>query len=77
MKFTVELSRENDGRWICDIPRFRAVLARDGTEEEKVGVLAYGESAEEAALNAVKLLFRVIRGEFNSGDGSPPEPPAV
>jgi predicted RNase H-like HicB family nuclease len=47
--FTVEVERETDGRWIgevVDIP----------------GVLAYGESRDEAVARAKALAFRVLAG---------------
>jgi predicted RNase H-like HicB family nuclease len=42
MTLTVELDRETDSRWIAEVP-------------ELPGVLAYGESREQA-INAVKAL---------------------
>jgi predicted RNase H-like HicB family nuclease len=42
MKLHVEIDREEDGRWIADIP-------------ELPGVLAYGETSEEAKAKALAL----------------------
>ena len=46
MNFHVELDREDDGRWIADIP-------------EIPGALAYGGSQEEAKANAEAIALRV------------------
>jgi len=45
--FRVEFARENDGRWIADIP-------------DLPGVMAYGETKEEALSKAQALAFRVL-----------------
>ena len=44
---TVEFDREEDGRWIAEIP-------------ELPGVLAYGASKEDALLKVQALAYRVI-----------------
>jgi predicted RNase H-like HicB family nuclease len=52
--FTVEIERENDGRWIgevVDIP----------------GVLAYGDTREEAVAKAKALAFRVLADRLEHG----------
>ena len=43
----IELDREDDGRWIADVP-------------EIPGVMCYGESRQEAIDNVKLLCFRVI-----------------
>lgn len=47
MKLTIEINREEDGRWIGEVP-------------ELPGVLAYGASREEAMANAEALALRVL-----------------
>jgi predicted RNase H-like HicB family nuclease len=47
MKFLVEIEKEEDGRWIADVP-------------ELPGVLAYGRTSSEAAGKAQALALRVI-----------------
>jgi predicted RNase H-like HicB family nuclease len=56
--FTVEVDRETDGRWIgevVDIP----------------GVLAYGESRDEAVARAKALAFRVLADRLEHGEKVP------
>ena len=45
--FTVEVEREDDGRWIGDVV-------------DLPGVLAYGATREEAVAKAKVLAFRVL-----------------
>jgi predicted RNase H-like HicB family nuclease len=47
MEFLIEFDREEDGRWIADIP-------------ELPGVLAYGATQEEAKARAEALALRVV-----------------
>jgi hypothetical protein len=42
LRFNIETERENDGRWIADIP----------------GVLAYGRTENQAKANAYALALR-------------------
>ncbi len=61
MKLTLELDREEDGRWIAEVV-------------ELSGVLAYGKTREEALRTAEALALRVLaerieHGEFQT-DGS-------
>jgi predicted RNase H-like HicB family nuclease len=56
--FTVEIEREDDGRWIgevVDIP----------------GVLAYGETREEAVARTKALAFRVLADRLEHGENVP------
>ena len=55
MQFRVELAREEDGRWIADIP-------------ELPGVTVYGATSEEATLKAKALALRVIAEEIEHGE---------
>ena len=56
----VKLEREDDGRWIGEV----AALP---------GVLAYGETADEARKNAEVLAFRVIADRLEHGEPVPRE----
>jgi predicted RNase H-like HicB family nuclease len=47
MEFRIEFDREEDGRWIADIPALP-------------GVLAYGDTQEEAKARAEALALRVV-----------------
>jgi predicted RNase H-like HicB family nuclease len=47
MKFLVEIEKEEDGRWIAEIP-------------ELPGVMAYGKTSAEAAGKAQALALRVL-----------------
>ena len=48
MNFKIEFELEDDGRWIAEIP-------------EIPGVLAYGETREEAKASVEALALRVVR----------------
>ena len=55
MKLSIEVDREQDGRWIADIP-------------ELPGVMVYG-STELEALNKVKVLaLHVIADRMDAGE---------
>ncbi len=58
MQLTIRLLREEDGRWIGDIP-------------ELPGVTVYGSTREEATLKAKALAFRVIAEEIEHGELKP------
>ncbi len=45
--FTVEFDREEDGRWIAEIPQL-------------AGVMVYGESKEDALVRVQALAYRVL-----------------
>ena len=47
MTFTIDLEREADGRWIAEVP-------------DLSGVLAYGQTREEAVARVQALALRVI-----------------
>ena len=47
MPFTIEVEKEEDGRWLTEIPALP-------------GVLAYGRSREEAIAQARVLALRVL-----------------
>ena len=55
MKVTIELDREDDGRWIAE-----AV--------ELAGVMCYGQTREEAISNAERLAIEVIADRIAHGE---------
>jgi len=59
MIFTVEHEREDDGRWLAEVL-------------ELPGVLAYGNSPEEAISKVQALALRVIADRIEHGE-VPPE----
>lgn len=58
VNLNVELEREDDGRWIAEV----AVLP---------GVLAYGESREQALARAEALALRVLAERLEHGEQAP------
>ena len=58
MKLTIELDREDDGRWIAEVP-------------DLPGVLAYGQSREEAVARVQALAFRVLADRLEHGESEP------
>ena len=59
MTFTVEYEREDDGRWLAEVV-------------ELPGVLAYGQSSDEAVARAQALALRVLADRLEHGE-RPPE----
>ncbi len=60
MKFTIETDREEDGRWIAEVP-------------ELPGVLCYGATQREAMAKAEALALRVIAEQLDHGEAQPLE----
>jgi predicted RNase H-like HicB family nuclease len=58
MKYTIEHEREDDGRWIAEVP-------------ELPGVLAYGASADEAMAKAEVLALRVLAERLEHNEAGP------
>ena len=56
----IESEREDDGRWIAEVPALP-------------GVLAYGDSKTIAAARAHALALRVIADRLQNGETLPPE----
>ena len=56
----IEIEREDDGRWLGEVPALP-------------GVLAYGATAEEARAKAEALALRVIADRLENGEAVPPE----
>jgi predicted RNase H-like HicB family nuclease len=58
MKFTIELDRETDGRWIAEVV-------------DLPGVLAYGKTRDEALANVEALALRVVADRLENGEAAP------
>ena len=58
MTFTVEYEREDDGRWLAEVV-------------ELPGVLAYGETSDEAIARAQALALRVVADRLEHSEGPP------
>lgn len=58
MNFSVECEREEDGRWLAEVPQLP-------------GVLAYGVTAEEAIGKAEVLALRVLADRLEHGEARP------
>ncbi len=56
--FTVEIEREEDGRWIGEVA-------------DLPGVLAYGATRDEAVAKAKALAFRVLADRLEHGEEIP------
>jgi predicted RNase H-like HicB family nuclease len=56
--FKVEIEQEDDGRWIAEVP-------------ELPGVLAYGDSREQAVTRAQALSLRVLAERLDHGEDIP------
>lgn len=54
-RFTVEIEREADGRWIAEIP-------------ELPGAMAYGATREQAIARAEALALRVLAERLENGE---------
>jgi predicted RNase H-like HicB family nuclease len=58
MTFTVEYEREDDGRWLAEVI-------------ELPGVLAYGQTSDEAIAKVQALALRVLADRLENGDSAP------
>ena len=58
MTFTVEYEREEDGRWLAEVV-------------EMPGVLAYGDTSDEAIAKAQALALRVLADRLEHGEAAP------
>ena len=56
--FTIQHEREEDGRWIAEVP-------------ELPGVLAYGATADEAMAKAEALALRVLAERLEHNEAKP------
>jgi predicted RNase H-like HicB family nuclease len=57
MTFTVEYEQEEDGRWLAEVL-------------ELSGVLAYGQTSEEAVAKAQALALRVLADRLEHGEAA-------
>lgn len=58
MRLTIETEREDDGRWLAEVP-------------ELPGVLAYGVTQSEAAAKAEALALRVLADRLDHAESKP------
>ena len=58
MNFQIECEREEDGRWLAEVPQLP-------------GVLAYGSSADEAMAKTEILALRVLAERLEHGGSRP------
>jgi predicted RNase H-like HicB family nuclease len=58
MMFVIQTEREDDGRWLAEVPQLP-------------GVLAYGSSADEAMARAEVLALRVLADRLEHGEARP------
>jgi predicted RNase H-like HicB family nuclease len=58
MPFTIEVEQEDDGRWLTEIPALP-------------GVLAYGQTRDEAIARAQILALRVLADRLEHGESVP------
>ena len=58
MNLQVEIEQEEDNRWLAEIPALP-------------GVLAYGQSAQEAIARAKALALRVLADRLEHGENVP------
>jgi len=54
----IEIEREDDGRWIAEVP-------------DLSGVMVYGETREEAIARVQSLALRVIADRLDHGEALP------
>jgi predicted RNase H-like HicB family nuclease len=55
MKLSIEIDRERDGRWICEVP-------------ELPGVMVYGRTRKAALASVQALALRVIADRLEHGE---------
>lgn len=58
MNFEIECEREEDGRWLAEVPKLP-------------GVMAYGTSADDAMAKAEVLALRVLAERLEQGESRP------
>jgi predicted RNase H-like HicB family nuclease len=58
MQLSIESEREEDGRWLAEVPQLP-------------GVLAYGVDRNEALAKAQVLALRALAERIEHGEGSP------
>jgi predicted RNase H-like HicB family nuclease len=60
MQFSLEVEREEDGRWLAEVAQLP-------------GALAYGASANEAMAKAEALALRALAEQLEQGETGPAE----
>jgi predicted RNase H-like HicB family nuclease len=60
LQFTLEVEREDDGRWLAEVAQLP-------------GALAYGDSANEAMAKAEALALRALTEQLEHGEAKPAE----
>ncbi|MBI3607132.1 MAG: type II toxin-antitoxin system HicB family antitoxin [Nitrospirae bacterium] len=58
MKLLIELEQEEDGRWIAEVP-------------DLPGVVAYGQTREDALARVQALALRVLAERLEHGEAAP------
>ena len=58
MHMTIEIEKEDDGRWLSEVP-------------ELPGVMVYGSTREEAIARAQALALRVLADRLEHGEAVP------
>ena len=58
MKLQIEVEREDDGRWIAEVP-------------DLPGVMAYGQTNDQAIARVKTLALRVIADRLENGESIP------
>lgn len=61
MHFQIEIEREEDGRWIAEVPDLPRVMV-------------YGKDRASAAAKVQALAFRVLAGRLEHGEAVPASP---
>ncbi len=58
MNFKIELEREDDGRWIAEVPNLP-------------GVMTYGKDRDDAVARVQALALRVLADRLEHGEAAP------
>jgi predicted RNase H-like HicB family nuclease len=58
MRFSIQLARETDGRWIAEVP-------------ELPGTLVYGTTTDDAVAKVKALALRVVADRLDHGEAGP------
>jgi predicted RNase H-like HicB family nuclease len=58
MNFHIEYEREDDGRWLAEVPQIP-------------GAMAYGATADEAMGKAEALMLRILAERIETGENRP------
>ena len=58
MRFSIQVARETDGRWIAEVP-------------ELPGAMVYGTTTEDAVAKVKALALRVVADRLDHGEAGP------